>query len=59
MPQEYLGNDKVVIKVLTPLKNGLLLQRDEEERNRETAVLFQNGVRTNLIGRIQSIYGIS
>lgn len=44
------------MKVLTPLKstvgkNGLLTDREEEEKNRETAILFQDGLRTNLIGR--------
>ena len=51
VPQESLGNPNIVIKVLTPLKNGMSTQREEEEKNRETAVLFQNGVKTNLIGR--------
>lgn len=56
LPNETAGNQGVTVKVLTPLKsaigkNAILAEREEEEKNRETALLFQNGIRTNLIGR--------
>lgn len=52
-PSDQAG---VTIKVLTPLRSSnnhssLLADDDEDRKNRETALLFQKGIRTNLIGR--------
>lgn len=59
LSQRQPDQEPVRVKVLTPLKssvgkNGLLTDREEEEKNRETAILFQDGIRTNLIGRMYS-----
>ena len=61
IPSEITGSQEksnVTVKILTPLKsNPKPCIQEEEEKNRETAILLQNGIQTNLIGRITiSIY---